>query len=211
MAARGRRLSFVVASSDRPDVVEYEEHSSRRDSAQIYWREVAVDERAAGLAELNALPAEEAERRLLSCCAASAWARWLAAGRPYADLNALQEAGDAAVRALDPAGVDEALAAHPRIGERAREESTEPGWSRQEQSGVATADQELQGALREGNLAYEQRFGRVFLIFASGRSGPEMLAALRERLGNDPQTEQRVVAEELRKITRLRLERLVSR
>lgn len=169
-----------------------------------------MDKRAGGLAELNALPADEAERRLLTCCAAPAWARRMAAGRPYADLNALQEAGDAAVRGLGPADVDEALAAHPRIGDRASDGSTEAGWSRQEQSGLAGADEELQASLREGNLAYEQRFGRVFLIFASGRSGPALLAALRERLGNDPETEQRVVAEELGKITRLRLERVVN-
>ena len=76
-------------------------------------------------------------------------------------------------------------------------------------AGVETAADEVRAALGEGNRAYEERFGHVFLIRASGRSAEELLAALRERLGNDPDTEWGVVAEELREITRLRLERLL--
>jgi OHCU decarboxylase len=110
--------------------------------------------------------------------------------------------------------VAEALSAHPRIGQRAAGASTEADWSRQEQASVqdsvGEADAEVQAALEEGNRVYEQRFGHVFLIRASGRSAEELLAALRQRLANDPDTEWDVVAEELREITRLRLERLLQ-
>jgi 2-oxo-4-hydroxy-4-carboxy-5-ureidoimidazoline decarboxylase len=164
----------------------------------------------AGLDALNALPTAAAERQLSTCCAARAWVERMAAGRPYADLDDLLEASDRAVRELDRDGLAEALAAHPRIGERAAGSSTEAAWSRQEQAGAGDADAEIREALRQGNRAYEQRFGHVFLIRAHGRSAEEMLATLRQRLDNDPDTERSVVAEELRQITRLRLERLLQ-
>jgi 2-oxo-4-hydroxy-4-carboxy-5-ureidoimidazoline decarboxylase len=164
----------------------------------------------AGLDALNALPAAEAERRLFTCCASRAWVERMAASRPYADLDALLEASDRAVGELDRDDLAEALAAHPRIGQRASGSSTDAVWSRQEQASVGDADAGVRAALQEGNRAYEERFGHVFLISASGRSAQEMLAALRERLGNDPDTEWGVVAEELRQITRLRLERLLQ-
>jgi 2-oxo-4-hydroxy-4-carboxy-5-ureidoimidazoline decarboxylase len=133
----------------------------------------------------------------------------MAAGRPYADADALLGESDRAVRALGRDDLAEALAGHPRIGERAAGFSTEAAWSRQEQAGAGDAGAETQAALQAGNRTYEERFGHVFLISASGRSAEEMLAALRDRLGNDPDTEWGVVAEELRKINRLRLERLL--
>ena len=134
----------------------------------------------------------------------------MAAGRPYAGLDTLLDAGDRAVAELDRDDLAEALAAHPRIGQQAAGSSTEAAWSRKEQVAVGAADDQVQAALAEGNRAYEERFGHVFLIRADGRSAEEMLAALRERLGNDPDTEWREVAEELRQITRLRLERLLQ-
>jgi allantoicase len=163
-----------------------------------------------GLRWLNSLPAAQAGQLLASCCASRAWVERMAAGRPYADLGALLGAGDRAVRELGRDDLAEALAGHPRIGQRAAGASTDATWSRQEQAPVADADAEVQAALVEGNRAYEQRFGHVFLIRASGRSAQELLAALRQRLGNDPETEWGVVAEELREITRLRLERLLQ-
>jgi allantoicase len=161
-----------------------------------------------GLRWLNSLPAAQAGQLLASCCASRAWVGRVAAGRPYPDLGALLDAGDDAVRALDRDGLAEALAGHPRIGERAAGSSTEAAWSRREQAGAGSAGTEVRAALEEGNRAYEERFGHVYLVSASGRSGEELLAALRQRLGNDPDTEWGVVAEELREITRLRLERL---
>jgi allantoicase len=162
-----------------------------------------------GLRWLNSLPAAHARQVLSTCCASRAWVERMAAGRPYADLNALLGAGDRAVGELDRDDLAEALSAHPRIGQRAAGSSTEAVWSRQEQASVGDADAAVQAALQEANRAYEERFGHVFLISASGRSAEEMLAALRARLGNDPDTEWGLVAEELRTITRLRLERLV--
>jgi OHCU decarboxylase len=162
-----------------------------------------------GLRWLNSVPAAQAGQLLASCCASRAWVERMAAGRPYADLDALLEASDRAIRELGRDDLAEALSGHPRIGQRAAGASTEATWSRQEQASVADADAEVRAALVEGNRAYEQRFGHVFLVRAGGRSARELLAALRQRLGNDPDTEWGVVAEELGEITRLRLERLL--
>ncbi len=164
----------------------------------------------AGLQTLNTLPADRAEDQLATCCAARAWVARVVAGRPYADLDELLTASDRAIQELGPDDLAEALAAHPRIGQRVGGSSTEAAWSRQEQSGMDDADAGVRAALREGNVAYEERFDQVFLIRAAGRSPAEMLAELRRRLGNDLQTEQREVAEQLRQITRLRLERLLQ-
>jgi 2-oxo-4-hydroxy-4-carboxy-5-ureidoimidazoline decarboxylase len=162
-----------------------------------------------GLERFNALPREQAEAELMACCAAPTWAGRVAARRPYVDAGALLAAAED-VRDLDDADVGAALAAHPRIGERATGDPPEAASSRREQAGMDAAADDVRVAMAEGNVAYEQRFDRVFLICASGRSAEEMLAALRGRLGNDDATERRVVAEELSRITRLRLEKLVS-
>lgn len=167
----------------------------------------SVDVLQAGLQTLNALPADRAEEQLTACCAARAWVDRMAAGRPYADVAELLAASDRAIHELGPDDLAEALAAHPRIGQRVGGSSTEAAWSRQEQAGMDDADAQVRSALLEGNLAYEERFDQVFLIRAAGRSPAEMLAQLHWRLGNDPETEQREVAEQLRQITRLRLER----
>lgn len=167
----------------------------------------SVDVLQAGLQTLNALPADRAEEQLAACCAARAWIDRMAAGRPYADVAELLTASDRAIHELGSDDLAEALAAHPRIGQRVGGSSTEAAWSRREQAGMDDADAEVRAALLEGNLAYEERFDQVFLIRAAGRSPAEMLAALHWRLGNDPETEQREVAEQLRQITRLRLER----
>lgn len=167
----------------------------------------SVDVLQAGLETLNALPADRAEEQLAACCAARAWIDRMAAGRPYADVEELLSASDRVILELGPDDLSEALAAHPRIGQRVGGSSTEAAWSRREQAGMDDADAEVRAALLEGNLAYEERFDQVFLIRAAGRSPAEMLAALHWRLGNDPETEQREVAEQLRQITRLRLER----
>ncbi|MCI0690054.1 MAG: 2-oxo-4-hydroxy-4-carboxy-5-ureidoimidazoline decarboxylase [Sporichthyaceae bacterium] len=166
---------------------------------------------AAGLAWFDGLPADEAERELRTCCASCAWARAVAAGRPYRDDDRLLAAADAAFEDLSETDIDEALAAHPRIGERATGPSREAGWSRQEQSGAVQADGTTKAALAAGNRAYEDRFGQVFLICATGLTAEQMLAALRARLDHDAVTERRVVRQELAKIARLRLERLLTR
>ncbi|GAB7052699.1 2-oxo-4-hydroxy-4-carboxy-5-ureidoimidazoline decarboxylase [Catenuloplanes indicus] len=160
------------------------------------------------LAELNALPEDRARAELRTCCASTRWATEVAARRPYPRLEDLLKVGDAALAVLSWDDVLEALAAHPRIGQRVTGAGRESAWSRREQSGMDAATDDVRAALAEANAAYEERFGHVFLIFASGRSDVEMLAAARERLGNDEAAERRVVHGELTKIVRLRLERL---
>jgi allantoicase len=163
-----------------------------------------------GVGWLDALPASRAEAELLACCASRAWAAGVAAARPFGDATTLAAAADEVWTRLGPDDWLEAFAAHPRIGAGARAAGGPPGsaWSTGEQAGVAGADPAVLEELVEGNRAYEERFGHVFLVCATGRSAASLLAALRERLGNDPATELRVAAEEQRKITRLRLEKL---
>lgn len=152
---------------------------------------------------LDELPDEAVRAALLEVCSSPRWAGLVAAARPFGTTDALYTAADRALAQLSEADLDQALAGHPRIGER-----SESAASRREQSGVS-GDETL-AALAEGNREYEARFGRVYLVCASGRSGEELLAVLRSRLGNDAETERRVVREELGKINRLRLQRLVE-
>ncbi|GGU42136.1 2-oxo-4-hydroxy-4-carboxy-5-ureidoimidazoline decarboxylase [Nocardioides albus] len=156
----------------------------------------------------NTASPDELRPVLQACCAAPTWVDAVIDGRPYADTAAVVRAADEAGRRFTSADVDQALAAHPRIGERAEGEHAEAAWSRREQAAVG-ADQAAAQALAEGNRAYEERFDRVFLICASGLSADRILASLNDRLGNDPDTEAAVVADELRKIALLRLERVL--
>ncbi|WP_101783089.1 2-oxo-4-hydroxy-4-carboxy-5-ureidoimidazoline decarboxylase [Nonomuraea indica] len=161
----------------------------------------------AGLDRFNALAPEQAEREVLACCASRAFAATVAAGRPYTGPEKLAGAAEAAVRALDWPDVLEALAAHPRIGARPGGDGREAAWSRQEQAGV---EDHLRQALADGNRAYEDRFGHVYLVCATGLTGTEMLADLRGRLGNDETTERGVVRGHLARITRLRIAGLLG-
>jgi 2-oxo-4-hydroxy-4-carboxy-5-ureidoimidazoline decarboxylase len=160
----------------------------------------------AALGAFNAAPAEAAERDVLACCASKAFAEAIADGRPYRDPAALLAAVDAAFDALSWDDIVEAMSEHPRIGDRA----VRTGMSAAEQAGAAAASDEVRQGLAEGNLAYERRFGHVFLICASGLSGQEMLTSLQVRLGNDEEAERTVVRDELRKITRLRMTKMLS-
>jgi len=145
------------------------------------------------------------EETLRACCAADAWVARLQAARPVASSKALLDLSDETVLTFDDAALDQALAAHARIGERRLGSTTEDRWSRTEQAGALAAGGDTATRLAEGNRRYEERFGHVFLIRAAGRSGEEMLAALEERLANDPATERDVVRRELAEIVRLRL------
>ena len=140
---------------------------------------------------------------LLKVCSSLRWSEAIARARPFASWDALVETAERTWFGLQPVDWLEAFAAHPRIGER------KPGWTAQEQSGTRTASDETMQALAEGNRAYEEKFGFVYLVCATGKSADEMLANLQSRLGNDRDTEVRNAAEEQRKITELRLEKLV--
>lgn len=165
------------------------------------------------LAHLNSLPADEAERELLTCCGSRTWARSVAAARPYGSAAELLERADSEWWALDEADWREAFRSHPRIGERraeAGQTERERGWSAGEQAGMRSAAAVTQQALAEGNRAYEARFGYIYIVCATGRSADELLALLQSRLRNGPETEIRTAAEEQRRITRLRLEKLLA-
>jgi allantoicase len=153
------------------------------------------------LDRLNAMSAGEVETELLACCGSRAWARRMAGSRPFRSEADLKEKSDQIWRSLGREDWLEAFAAHPRIGE------TGGRWSQQEQAGARGADAET---LAEANRLYESRFDHIFIVCATGKSAEEMLGLLRARLDNDPETELRVAAEEQRKITNLRLEKLLA-
>jgi 2-oxo-4-hydroxy-4-carboxy-5-ureidoimidazoline decarboxylase len=164
------------------------------------------EQRGAGLRieEFNALGTPQAAAVLRPCVDIDSWVDALVANRPYPDVEAL--AADAARQATGWTGaeVEAAIADHPRIGERHRG-GADADMSRREQAGVDRDDGDLQARLREGNRAYEERFGRIYLVRAAGRTGDEMLALLEERLTHDPLTELEVTKGQLAEIAVLRL------
>jgi 2-oxo-4-hydroxy-4-carboxy-5-ureidoimidazoline decarboxylase len=162
------------------------------------------------LADWNSAPRPSAESDLLCCCASPVWAGEVAAGRPYRSLDALLSAAADRLARLPWNQIQLALRAHPRIGQPRAGAGRDAQWSRREQSGAASADPETAAALAEANRRYEERFGHLFLIFASGRTGAELLAEARRRLGHDRATERRVVRSELDRIVRSRLTTLLD-
>ncbi|WP_149547129.1 2-oxo-4-hydroxy-4-carboxy-5-ureidoimidazoline decarboxylase [Streptomyces marokkonensis] len=159
-----------------------------------------------GLARFNALDEHAALAALHEACASTTWARRLLAGRPYATADALYAASDAATAELTATDLDEAMAGHPPIG---RPRPGDPASAR-EQSGMTGAPDALKAEMLELNLAYQEKFGHVFLICATGRTGEQMRDAVRERLGNAPEREREIVRTELGKINRIRLARLAD-
>ena len=158
----------------------------------------------------NQLPAKGAIEEVLSCCGSAAWARELAARRPLRDATSLLTASDEIWKSLGERDWVEAFSKHPRIGERkgpAAASVRSASWSEQEQRNVGTAGDALQQELAEANREYEQRFGRVFIVCATGKGAAEILDILRRRLHNDEATEMREAAEEQGKITNLRLKK----
>jgi 2-oxo-4-hydroxy-4-carboxy-5-ureidoimidazoline decarboxylase len=159
------------------------------------------------LDDFNALPPTQAARILDSCLDIGTWVDELVAGRPFESVLALQARGTEASAKISWEQVFSALARHPRIGEKAAGPGSDAAMSAREQSGVQSSQL---GDLASGNAAYEARFGHIFLICAAGLSGEQMLAALRQRLTNDEETEHVVVISELRKIAALRLAAAVT-
>jgi 2-oxo-4-hydroxy-4-carboxy-5-ureidoimidazoline decarboxylase len=162
------------------------------------------------LARWNRLPAADAENEILACCGSGEWSRKLALQRPFANEAALLGASDEVWWNLSEAGWMEAFRSHPRIGEsRAAEgaQAQSTAWSAQEQSKVSVETRAVQAALAEMNREYERRFGRIFIVCASGKGGAEILETLRRRLQNDSATELREAAEQQRQITQLRLKK----
>jgi 2-oxo-4-hydroxy-4-carboxy-5-ureidoimidazoline decarboxylase len=169
---------------------------------------VAVTVVGGAAGRLNALPTPAARDALDRCCGARRWVEAMLAARPFASDQALYETAERAWWTLRPADWLEAFGRHPRIG--ARGEASTDAVARREQAGMDGADAATRRAVDEGNRAYEQRFGHVFLICATGRSAEEMRRELERRLTNDAAAELGVTAAEQAKITRLRLERLAA-
>jgi OHCU decarboxylase len=163
------------------------------------------------LDELNALPPGRAEEVLLDCCGSARWASRMAAHRPFVGLNDLYEAADCIWQDLEPADWLEAFGRHPQIGEMASIASeSSRRWAESEQVGARVAAENVKTKLTQGNRAYREKFGYIFIVCASGKSAEEMLALLEQRLQNDPAHELRIAAEQQRLITRLRLEKLLT-
>jgi 2-oxo-4-hydroxy-4-carboxy-5-ureidoimidazoline decarboxylase len=160
------------------------------------------------LARWNVLPEPEAAREILPCCGSQRWARGLARLRPFDGTAALFDRSDELFAQLDPSDWEEAFASHPRIGQKKVPESfttKSAAWSNQEQSRVEQAGEAVKERLTHGNSEYERRFGRIYIVCATGKSAEEMLAILNRRLENDETAELREAAEQQRQITQLRL------
>ena len=163
----------------------------------------------AGLSRLGRLEQEQAEKEMLACCGSAAWAQGMLEARPFTDVPTLVRNADQVWTKLDKFDWLEAFAAHPRIGEKAESEDRAASWSRSEQSSVEAASEAVQKELTDANQVYYDRFGHNFIICAAGMNASEILTAMRARLHNEPTQEIKIAAEEQRKITRLRLGKLL--
>ena len=162
------------------------------------------------LTRWNHLPADEAAHEILPCCGSTAWAQRMVTRRPLADAMSLLAASDETWRGLEDTAWDEAFSSHPRIGATRTAQPSHArsaAWSALEQQKAALAGDDVKIALAEGNQEYERRFNRIFIVCASGKSGPEILEILRRRLQSDPEVELREAVEQHRQIMHLRIKR----
>lgn len=162
------------------------------------------------LEDWNRLSSEEAQRAILPCCGSRAWARGMADRRPLPDEASLLSASDQTWEKLAESDWMEAFQRHPRIGESPARQPVSPqsaAWSSREQACVNNASDTIKIALAQGNQEYERRFGRIFIVCATGKSAGQILDILERRLQNDQETELREAAEQQRQITRIRLKK----
>lgn len=162
---------------------------------------------------LNCLPNAEAENELLKCCGSRNWARRMVAERPFLSLNKLFDSADQIWWSLEPSDWLEAFHSHPKIGEQKAAAAVAveaQKWSEDEQSGISDSAPETIDELARLNREYEEKFGYIFIVCASGKSSEEMAGILRQRRGNDLNKELRIAAAEQAKITELRLRKLVD-
>ncbi|MEO0477142.1 MAG: 2-oxo-4-hydroxy-4-carboxy-5-ureidoimidazoline decarboxylase, partial [Planctomycetota bacterium] len=159
------------------------------------------------LEELNTAIHDKAYEAFLGCCGSSSWVRLMLESRPFDSIEQLRESADRCFEELDETDWLEAFAAHPKLGDLdslRMKFSGNKQWSASEQSGVQGADPRIIEALAEGNTRYEQTFGYIFILCATGISADQMLASLSERVDNPPEQELLIAAEQQRKITHLR-------
>jgi 2-oxo-4-hydroxy-4-carboxy-5-ureidoimidazoline decarboxylase len=170
------------------------------------------------LPELNQLPLSRLKKALATCCGSSAWVNELAKTLPLESNESLFEQADIIWYSLTESDWWEAFADHPKIGDidslREKFGNTETreakNWAEGEQAGVSTASQQVLDELAEGNRRYEEKFGYIFIVCATGKSAPEMLETLTARLPNPPEAEILIASQEQAKIIRIRLEKLVA-
>lgn len=194
----GRYRAAVFGNLVREFLVQLAEETRRSDRL-VLWNELAVD---------------EAAKDVLDCCGSSLWAQQLATRRPFADESSLIAASDEIWNNLQDTDWNEAFSKHPRIGEWGTPQtasSRSAHWSAQEQQHAASTDAELQKMMAEANREYEARFGRTFIVCATGKTAGEMLEILRSRMLNDESTELRIAADEQRKITNIRLKKWLAK
>lgn len=164
------------------------------------------------LHEINTLSQQEACRCFLDCCGAHRWAEAMAQARPFASESSLMVAASRVWYSLAPEDWLEAFAAHPKIGDLdslPRKHASTAALVSSEQAAATTRDATVQEALKHHNALYEQQFGYIYIVCASGKSAPELLEKLQQRLSNPPETELKVAADEQLAITKLRLQKLL--
>lgn len=162
---------------------------------------------------INAIPPAQAEAEFLKCCGSRRWAEKMTAERPFEDVAEMITAADRIWWALESADWLEAFTGHPKIGETKAAASVAPeslSWSATEQSGTRASTQQTMEDLAELNRQYQEKFGFIYIVCATGKSAEEMLAILRDRLNNDAATELHNAAAEQAKITTLRLNKLLD-
>jgi 2-oxo-4-hydroxy-4-carboxy-5-ureidoimidazoline decarboxylase len=172
-----------------------------------------AEQQSITLDEFNRLTDAAAREALSRCCGARRWIDQVAGRRPFASLDDVLNAADEAFSELEPGDWLEAFSHHPKIGDMdalRRKFAATADWAAGEQAGVAMARETTLAALAEGNRAYEEKFGYIFIICATGRSADEMLGAMEERLPNEPEEELGHAGAEQMKITHLRLHKLLG-
>ena len=180
---------------------------------RVLGRVTETGRAAVGLARLDALPESDAERALADCCGSDRWVAGMLTARPFGNAETLFSEAERIWNSLEPDDWRQAFAAHPRIGQRdeiRRDAARAARWSSEEQAGAEEADGAVLVELAEANRRYEERFGQIFIVCASGKSAAEMLSILEKRLANPPDEELEIAAAEQAAITRLRLEKLLT-
>jgi 2-oxo-4-hydroxy-4-carboxy-5-ureidoimidazoline decarboxylase len=165
------------------------------------------------VAELDEMSESKAADLLADCCGSSQWVREMLAARPFGSREAVLSAADRIWSSLDASDWLDAFAHHPRIGEKhgaVSQGELGAAWSAGEQRNVASASENVRQSLAAVNEEYERRFGYIYIVCATGKTPEQMLELARQRLRNDAARELRIAAEEQRKITRLRLQKLLE-
>ncbi|MFN2516471.1 MAG: 2-oxo-4-hydroxy-4-carboxy-5-ureidoimidazoline decarboxylase [Pyrinomonadaceae bacterium] len=162
---------------------------------------------------LNSLDPGQAEKEFLKCCGSGEWAKRMIVERPFEDFDDLIAKADHVWWLLEPHDWLEAFQSHPKIGQKKPDQQTSAeaqAWSEEEQSVARNATQKTKQALAALNDVYEEKFGYIFIVCATGKTSEEMLDILRHRLGNNPDEELRNAAAEQARITELRLMKLIT-